>query len=56
MDGTACLCPQAASWPHSRWTLWVEAAPVAQVQWEGINQSEAMFKVTMSWSEAVGKG
>lgn len=23
---------------------------------EGINQSEAMFKVTMGWSEAVGKG
>ena len=55
MDGTACLCPQAASWPHSRWTLWVEAAPVAQVL--GGHQSiRAMFKATMGWRQAVRKG
>lgn len=50
------LCPQAASWPHSRWALWVEAAPVAQVQWEGVNESGAMFKATIGWREAVRKG
>lgn len=56
MDGTACLCPQAASWPHSRWTLWVEAAPVAQVQWEGINQSEPCSKPPWAGDRLSGKG
>ena len=49
------LCPQAASWPHSCWALWGEAAPVAQVQWEGVNELGAMFKATMGWREAVQK-
>ena len=56
MDGTACLMSSGSFLASLPLGTVGRGSTSAQVQWEGVNESGAMFKATIGWREAVRKG